>query len=706
MVKYIRKRDGRIEKFDPERIRKAVQKALKATGVMDNGISDRVTSQVVGVVDIVYRGERIPSVEEIQDLVERFLMEDGYIEVAKAYILYREQRAKARDIKRLMDDAVDIVESYVGRKDWKVNENSNMEYSLQGLNFYISSTVVSKYWLTKLYPKEVRKAHEDGDFHIHDLGILGAYCVGWDLEDLLRRGFGGVPGKVESRPPKHLRSALGQIVNFFYTLQGEAAGAQAFSNFDTLLAPFVRVDNLNQKQVDQAMQEFIFNLNVPTRVGFQTPFTNITLDLEPSPLYRDRYAIVGGKEVDFKYGELQHEMNMINRAFFKVMMEGDAKGRIFTFPIPTYNITEDFNWDNPELEGLWLMAGKYGIPYFANFVNSDMKPEDARSMCCRLRLDNRELRKRGGGLFGANPLTGSIGVVTINMPRIGYLSRTEEEFFERLKRLMDIAMESLEIKRKVIENFTEKGLYPYAKNYLSYIKETSGHYWTNHFSTIGLVGMNEMVLNFKGIPIYEREAREFSIKVLNFMRNVISEYQEETGHLYNLEATPAESASYRLARIDKTMYPDIITAGESTPYYTNSVHLPVDYTDDIFYLLKHQDDLQVLFTGGTVVHIFVGESIHDWRSVRNLVRNVVTNFRLPYFTITPTFSISPTTGFLQGEHRFDPRPQRREDFDKYGVEIEVDEEELSSLPEGSYIIVEEGSKDDNNILNFGLKLKK
>ena len=706
MVKYVRKRDGRIDNFNAERIRKAIQKAIKATGIVDNGISKQITSQVVGVIEILYKRDRIPSVEEIQDLVERFLIEDGYVEIAKAYILYREQRAKVRDIKKLMEDAGEIVESYVKRMDWKVNENSNMEYSLQGLNFYISSSIVARYWLTNLYPREVRKAHEEGDFHLHDLGILGAYCVGWDLEDLIKQGFGGVQGKVESKPPKHLRSALGQIVNFFYTLQGEAAGAQAFSNFDTLLAPFVRADNLNQRDVDQAMQEFVFNLNVPTRVGFQTPFTNITLDLEPSSLYKDKKAIVGGREIDFKYGELQKEMNMINRAFFKVMMEGDAKGRIFTFPIPTYNISSDFNWDNPELKGLWKMAAKYGIPYFANFVNSDMKPEDARSMCCRLRLDNRELRKRGGGLFGANPLTGSIGVVTVNLPRIGYISKTEEEFFERLRNVMDIAMESLEIKRKVIENFTKSGLYPYAKHYLSYIKETSGSYWANHFSTIGLVGMNEMVLNFKGVPIYNTEARDFAIKVLNFMRDVIGEYQTQTGYLYNLEATPAESASYRLARIDKTIYPEIITAGEAEPYYTNSVHLPVNYTDDIFYLLRHQDDLQVLFTGGTVVHIFAGESIEDWNSVKNLVKKVVYNFRLPYFTITPTFSISPTRGFIPGEYKFDPRPQSKEDLEKYGVEIEIDEGELKNIPEGSYIVVEQNDNKEDKIFNIGLKLKR
>lgn len=582
------------------------------------------------------------------------------------------KRRQAREIGQALVDGINLIEEYIGNEDWRVKENSNMGFSLQGLNFHVSSSIVARYWLEKFYPKEIAEAHREGDFHIHDLGCLSAYCMGWDLYDLLLRGFGGVSGKVESAPPKHFRSALGQIVNFFYTLQGEGAGAQAFSNFDTLLAPFVRYDKLTYPEVKQCMQEFLFNLNVPTRVGYQSPFTNLTFDLKPSKLFANMNIIIGGKPQDSVYEEFHKEMSMINRAFCELMMAGDAKGRIFTFPIPTYNITRDFDWDNPEYEPLWEMTRKYGIPYFANFVNSDMDPEDAFSMCCRLRLDKRELRKKGGGLFGANPLTGSIGVVTINMPRLGYLATCEEDFFERLERLMELAKVSLEIKRKVIEDFTEKGLYPYCKVYLSSVKEAKGAYWANHFSTIGLVGLNEMCVNFLGKPIYAPEAKEFAIKVLRFMREKISLFQEETGNLYNLEATPAEGTSYRLAKIDKKKFPRIKTAGtEEAPYYTNSCHLPVNYTDDIFEILTHQDDLQILFTGGTVVHLFIGEEIHDTSVVKELVKTVVENFRLPYFSITPTFSVCPVHGYLPGRHDFCPYPHTEADLNRFGVEMEL-----------------------------------
>jgi ribonucleoside-triphosphate reductase len=546
-------------------------------------------------------------------------------------------------------------------EDWRVKENSNMSYSLQGLNNYLSSTVIAKYWITRIYPPNIADAHFSGDMHIHDLGVLGPYCVGWDIKDLLLTGFGGVPGKIESVPAKHFRTALGQVVNFFYTLQGEAAGAQAFSNFDTYLAPFIRYDGLSQKEVEQSLQEFFFNMNVPTRVGFQTPFTNVTLDLKVPDFMKDEPVIIGGEFKDATYGDMEKEMEIFNIAFAKVLSQGDAKGRVFTFPIPTYCITKDFDWDSPISKEIFEVAAKYGAPYFSNFVNSDMKPEDVRSMCCRLRIDNRELRKRGGGFFGANPLTGSIGVVTLNLPRIGYLAKNEDEFFERLEALMEIAKDSLEIKRKVLEQFTEKGLYPYSRRYLKGVKETFGKYWKNHFSTIGLVGMNEAILNLFGYGIATKDGLEFAVKVLNFMREKLADFQEETGNIYNLEATPAEGASYRLARIDKRKYPDIIVANEkylargAEPFYTNSSQLPVDHDADLFEALEHQDRLQTLFTGGTVFHIYLGERLYSWRAAAELVRKVAWNFRLPYFTLTPTFSICPTHGYISGEHKQCPK---------------------------------------------------
>ena len=581
------------------------------------------------------------------------LLDSPYYKTAKAYILYREQHAQIRSIATRAN--VDLVDHYIQKLDWKIKENSNMCYSLQGLNNYISSDITSEYWLNRIYPPEIRRAHKNGDLHIHDLSLLSVYCVGWDLKDLLNMGFKGVEGKVESAPPKHLRSALGQIVNFFYTLQGEAAGAQAISNFDTLLAPFVRYDGLDYQEVRQALQEFVFNINIPTRVGFQTPFTNITMDLYVPSILKDHPVVVGGRTRDITYADFQPEMDLINKAFAEVMMEGDAKGRVFTFPIPTYNITADFDWENPNLEMIWKMTGKYGIPYFSNFVNSDMSPEDARSMCCRLRLDNRELLKRGGGLFGANPLTGSIGVVTINMPRIGYLAKTEADFFQRLKQKIHLAIESLAIKRKVLERFTQKNLYPYSKFYLREIKQATGLYWKNHFSTVGIIGMNEAGLNFLGKDIGSDEGRRFALKVMDFIRDMIAGIQEETGDIFNLEATPGEGTSYRLAMLDKHRHPDIVCANErsyktgAAPYYTNSTQLPVNYTDDIFETLALQDDLQTKYTGGTVLHIFLGELVESTQVTRHLIKKVADNFRLPYFTLSPTFSICPSHGYLQGK---------------------------------------------------------
>ena len=678
-LKFVQKRDGRLVAFNPEKIVTAITKAQKAVGYQDIDEATKITKKVIEVLELIFKGDNAPTVENIQDLVEKFLIESGNADVAKRYILYRHQHAQLRDIKALFKGAIDIVDSYITKNDWRVKENSNMSFSLQGLNNHISSTITQYYWLHKIYPEEVREAHISGDFHIHDLGLLSVYCCGWDLQDLLFRGFGGVSGKIESKPPKHFKSALGQIVNFFYTMQGEAAGAQAFANFDTYLAPFVAYDNLSYKEVKQAMQEFIFNLNIPTRVGFQTPFTNITMDLKVPKHMQNQPAIIGGQFWgDHVYGDFQKEMNMINRAFAEVMMEGDAKGRIFTFPIPTYNISKDFEWENEDLNPIWEMTGKYGIPYFANFVNSDMDPEDARSMCCRLRLDNRELRKRGGGLFGSNPLTGSIGVVTINLPRIAYLSNSEEEFFERLSALMDIAKESLEIKRKVLTRFTEEGLYPYSKVYLEAIKKRQGDYWANHFSTIGLVGMNEACLNLFKEDIASTKGREFAVRVLKFMRERILTYQEETGNLYNLEATPAEGTSYRLAKKDKEKFPDIITSGEKEPYYTNSSQLGVNATDDIFEALEHQDELQSLYTGGTVLHVFLGEKIDDVDNVKNLVRTIASNYTLPYFSLTPTFSICPKHGYIPGEHPECPICKAEKE-EQLKLEIKKLEEQLAIL---------------------------
>ncbi len=648
-IEQIRKREGHVVPFNPEKITEAVFKAVRAAGMSDRSIAEHVSNQVVSILTITCRDGRIPTVEEVQDLVEQMLIESGHAGVAKAYILYREQHAKLRESRRLLEGARDMVDDYIGRLDWRVNENSNMDYSLQGLNNYVSAGIASRYWIGTIYPPEIRDAHTGGDFHLHDLGILGVYCCGWDLKDLLLRGFGGVPGKVESTPAKHLRSALGQIVNFFYTLQGEAAGAQAFSNFDTLLAPFVRYDHLDYRGVKQAMQEFVFGLNVPTRVGFQTPFTNLSMDLNPPSHLAGEPVIIGGVLREETYGEFQTEMNLINQAFCEIMMEGDAKGRIFTFPIPTYNITKDFDWNSDQLDMLWRMTAKYGIPYFANFVNSDMRPEDTRSMCCRLRLDLEAVRKRGGGLFGSNPLTGSVGVVTINMPRLGHLSSSRQDFLNRLGRLMVMAKDSLEIKRKAIERFTEDGLYPYSRYYLSAIKERLGSYWANHFSTIGLIGMHEACLNFLGKGIDTPEGEEFTNEVLAYMLGRLSEFQEETGQLYNLEATPGEGACYRLARLDRQNFPGIIAAGDEHPYYTNSTHLPVDFPGDLFDALTHQDRLQVQYTGGTVFHCFLGERIDDPEACKLLVKRVTDSVRMPYFTLTPTFSICHNHGYLRGE---------------------------------------------------------
>ena len=653
MYKSIKKRDGRTAKFDRKKIEKAIEKAGLETGEFDAAQAVELTDKVLGVLE-TRNQKRLPSVEDIQDIVEDALIESKFKKTAKAYIIYRDQHKKLREI--TSNAHVDLIDKYLENLDWKVNENSNMGYSLQGLNNYVSAEITKTYWLDKIYTSKIGQAHKEGDLHIHDLNLLSVYCVGWDLTDLLQEGFTGVAGKVASKPAKHFRSALGQVVNFFYTLQGEAAGAQAFSDFDTLLAPFIRADKLSYDEVKQAIQEFVFNVNVPTRVGFQTPFTNITLDLECPKHVADNPVIIGGEMQDTTYGEYQEEMNMLNKALLEVLSEGDANGRVFTFPIPTVNITKDFNWDNPVIESLWEASAKYGIPYFSNFINSDMDPEDARSMCCRLRIDNRQLEYRGGGLFGSNPMTGSVGVVTINLPRLALKSKNEKEFFKGLAELMDMAKDSLETKRKVLERLTDANLYPYTKFYLRNIKQRFNQYWKNHFSTIGLIGTNEAALNLLGVDIGTEKGKAFAEKTLDFMRDRLVEYQKETGNNYNLEATPAEGTTYRLAQLDKASFPDRahfangIGAEVKCPFYTNSSHLPVNYTDDLFELMDLQDNLQTKYTGGTVIHFFLGERMDDPQTLKKLVKTICENYKLPYFTFSPSFSICKNHGYIVGEH--------------------------------------------------------
>ena len=653
------KRNGDLANFKTEKIEQAIFKAMRAAGAPDRQAARELTGRVLERL----AGEQTatPHVERIQDAVEEVIYRYGSFELLKTYMLYRKKHEEIRQSKELFTN-LDVIDDYLGLEDWRVKESANSSYSLQGLNQHISTSITSQYWLGKLYAQEIADAHRSGALHIHDLGFLSVYCVGWDLRDLLLVGFRGVEGKAQSAPARHLRTALGQIVNFFYTMQGEAAGAQAFANFDTFLAPYVRYDGLDYDQVQQRMKEFLFNLNVPTRVGFQTPFTNITMDLVCPDFLKGERIVHAGEVKEALYGDFQPEMDLINRAFAEVMCAGDAAGSLFSFPIPTYNITPDFDWENPQYEGIWRMTAKYGIPYFSNFVNSDMKPDDVRSMCCRLRLDKRELMKRGGGLFASNPLTGSVGVVTINLPRLGYEADSESCFFQRLRHLMELARESLETKRKVIEGYTERGLYPYSRFYLRHIRERWGCYWKNHFSTIGINGMNECCLNFLGVSIATDEGSAFAERVMRFMRDVLAEFQEQTGNIYNLEATPAESTAYRFAMLDTRRYPDIITANQQArlernakPYYTNSTHLPVGFSDDIYEVLRRQDPLQTLYTGGTVLHIFTGEREMSADAAKHLIRKVTGSFRLPYVTLSPSFSICPEHGYLSGEHFTCPR---------------------------------------------------
>ena len=642
----VTKRDGKIADFDIAKISDAIKKAFDACERNSNdNIIDFLALKVTSDFEPKVENELV-AVEDIQDSVETVLVQAGYADVAKAYILYRRQREKLRNLKSTILDYKDLVDQYVKNIDWRVKENSTVTYSVGGLILNNSGAITANYWLSEIYDDEIAQAHKNADIHLHDLSMLTGYCAGWSLKQLIEEGLGGVPGKITSAPAKHLATLCNQMVNFLGIMQNEWAGAQAFSSFDTYLAPFVKVDNLSYDAVKKCIESFIYGVNTPSRWGTQAPFSNITLDWTVPHDLEDEYAIIGGKRVDFKYGDCKKEMDMVNRAFIEIMIEGDAHGRGFQYPIPTYSITRDFDWSETENNKLLFeMTSKYGTPYFSNYVNSDMEPSDVRSMCCRLRLDLRELRKKSGGFFGSGESTGSVGVVTINIPRIAYLSKTKEEFFTRLDRMMDISARSLKIKRTIITKLLEEGLYPYTKRYLGT--------FNNHFSTIGLVGMNEAGLNACWIKadMTNEACQKFSQEVLNHMRERLSDYQEMYGDLYNLEATPAESTAFRLAKHDKKRYPDIICAGEpdGTPYYTNSSHLPVSYTDDIFTALDVQDELQTLYTSGTVFHAFLGEKLPDWKAAASIVRKIAENYRLPYYTLSPTYSVCKEHGYIAGE---------------------------------------------------------
>lgn len=647
---HLIKRDGSIKDFDPSKIQKAIEKAGKATGEFGPAIAAEITENQV-MPKIRALNVATPHIEQVQDAVEQALFESGHFTTLRAYIVYREQRAKSRDAKKTWINVESSINEYLDQSDWRVNANANQGYSLGGMILNVSGKVVANYWLNFIYPNEIGKCHREADFHIHDLDMLSGYCAGWSLRTVLTEGFNGVPGKVEAGAPKHLSSACGQIVNFLGTMQNEWAGAQAFSSFDTYMAPFVRKDNVPYSEVVQCIQEMIYNLNVPSRWGTQTPFTNLTFDWTCPPDLAPQHPMIGGEEMPFTYGDLQEEMNMINRAYIEVMTRGDSKGRVFTFPIPTYNITPDFDWEGPNVKLLFDMTARYGLPYFQNFINSELKPNMIRSMCCRLQLDLRELLKRGNGLFGSAEQTGSLGVVTINCARLGYLYPGDEKaLYARLDHLLDLAKESLEIKRKVIQRHIDQGLFPYTKRYLGTLR--------NHFSTIGVNGINEMIRNFTHdkTNITSEEGHAFALKFLDHVRERLVEFQSETDHMYNLEATPAEGTTYRFAKEDRKRFPNIIQAGTpQNPYYTNSSQLPVGYTDDPFEALEMQDDLQRKYTGGTVLHLYMNEAVSSAEACRDLVRKTLTRFRLPYITVTPTFSICPKHGYLSGRHDFCPK---------------------------------------------------
>ncbi len=674
VLRSVVKRSGDIEVFNRNKIKIAIQKAIEAvSGSTDEEKADSLTTGVEEkLMELMAsrHAHSIPAIEEIQDIIENVLIERNEARIAKAFILYRAKREAVRDAERLMIDIDKTMNGYLSKSDWRVNENANVNFSLGGLILHNSGTITANYWLKNIYTPAIAEAHQTAAFHIHDLSMFSGYCAGWSLRQLIQEGLGGVPDKITSKPARHLSTLIQQIVNFLGIMQNEWAGAQAFSSFDTYLAPFVKADKMDEKSVKQCLQSFIYGVNTPSRWGSQAPFTNITLDWMCPKDLADKKAVVGGKETDFTYGDCQAEMDMINKLFIELMLEGDAAGRGFQYPIPTYNITEDFKWDSPNAALLFEMTAKYGTPYFQNFINSDLNPSDVRSMCCRLQLDKRELRKRGGGLFGSDEFTGSIGVVTINMPQIGYLARTEKEYFDRLDYLMELAKTSLQIKRKVIQRLLEGGLFPYTRRYLEHLN--------NHFSTIGICGMNESCLNFLGETIVGKTGKAFAERVLTHMRKRLADFQEQTGDLFNLEATPAESTSYRLARHDKQQFPDIITSGERDPYYTNSSQLPVSYTVDVFEALDHQEALQRKYTGGTVFHIFLGESIKEWQACRDLVKAVASHYRIPYFSISPTFSICPKHGYIDGEHFECPLCKREKEAELKARlrELEVEKEAL------------------------------
>ncbi len=646
---HLIKRDGTVKPFDRTKIAKAIEKAGKATAEFGSARAQEITDFLV-MPKIQELNVATPHIEQVQDAVEHALFEAGYFTTLRAYIVYREQRAKTRDAKKSWVDVESSINEYLDQLDWRVNANANQGYSLGGLILNVSGKVIANYWLNYIYTPEIGLAHRQADMHIHDLDMLSGYCAGWSLRTLLNEGLNGVPGKVEAGAPKHLSSATGQIVNFLGTMQNEWAGAQAFSSFDTYMAPFVRKDNATYEEVRQSIQEMIYNLNVPSRWGTQTPFTNLTFDWTCPEDLKDQHPLIGGKEMPFTYGELQPEMDMINRAYIEVMMEGDSKGRVFTFPIPTYNITPDFDWDSPNVLPLFEMTARYGLPYFQNFINSELKPNMIRSMCCRLQLDLRELLKRGNGLFGSAEQTGSLGVVTINCARLGYLFKgNEKALYARLDHLLDLAKQSLEIKRKVIQHHIDQGLFPYTKRYLGTLR--------NHFSTIGVNGINEMIRNFflDEEDITTEKGRQFAVDLLDHVRARLVEFQTETDHMYNLEATPAEGTTYRFAKEDKKRFADILQAGTpQNPYYTNSSQLPVGYTDDPFEALEMQEELQRKYTGGTVLHLYMNEAVSSAEACRDLVRRTLTRFKLPYITVTPTFSICPKHGYLSGRHDFCP----------------------------------------------------
>ncbi len=644
-LRSVVKRSGEIADYDRNKIEAAIGKAIEAVekrkdperaAALTDAVEEKLRIQLAG-----NRAHSIPAIEEIQDIVESVLIENKEVEVAKAYILYRARHEAIRDAKSLMIDINKTMDGYLAQSDWRVNENANVNFSLGGLILHNSGTITANYWLNNIYSKEIAEAHKTAAFHIHDLSMFSGYCAGWSLRQLIAEGLGGVPDKITSTPATHLSTLVNQIVNFLGIMQNEWAGAQAFSSFDTYLAPFIRADHLTEKQVRQCIQSYIYGVNTPSRWGSQAPFTNITLDWVCPDDLKNKKAIVGGKEQDYTYGDCQKEMDMINKVFIELMIEGDANGRGFAYPIPTYNITRDFDWNSENAKLLFTMTAQYGTPNFQNFVNSDLNPSDVRSMCCRLQLDKRELRRRGGGLFGADEFTGSIGVVTINMPQIGYLAKNEEEFYKRLDYLMELAKESLCTKRKVIQKLYDGGLFPYTRRYLKTL--------VNHFNTIGLCGMNECCMNFLGVDITDPKGKAFAEKVLQHMRERMQDFQEQTGDLFNLEATPAESTSYRLARHDKEQFPDIFTSGTNEPFYTNSSQLPVDYTADVFEALDHQEALQTKYTGGTMFHVFMGEALKDWKSCADLVRTIANKYRIPFFTISPTYSICKIHGYLVGQ---------------------------------------------------------